>query len=168
MEPKICPVCEHPTVVNLSDHLIRSHNISGKEKKPLLQGTHFMTMSCKNGEPSICSATTQFGNSLPKTSSLPEQKKLPNPIPSNPTSDENEDQLIPSPYDSRISYERVWGTNVPVMELLQILVNWDENLRINTDKDLLFLLRRLLVRIWAWIRTSDVLDVEFGTDLLDS
>ena len=75
-----------------------------------------MTMSCKNGEPSRCSATTQFGNSLPKTSSLPEQKKLPNPIPSNPTSDENEDQLIPSPYDSHICYERVWGTNVPVMD----------------------------------------------------
>ena len=31
-------------------------------------------------------------------------------------------------------------------ELLQIMVNWDENLRINTDKDLLFLLRRLLVK----------------------
>ena len=29
-------------------------------------------------------------------------------------------------------------------ELLQILVNWDESLRINTDKDLSFLLRRLL------------------------
>ena len=32
-------------------------------------------------------------------------------------------------------------------ELLQILVNWDENLRINTDKDLLLHLYRLLVRI---------------------
>ena len=29
-------------------------------------------------------------------------------------------------------------------EFLQILVNWDEKLRINTDKNLLFLLRRLL------------------------
>ena len=48
---------------------------------------------------------------LPKSSSLPEQKKL-----SNPTSDENEDRLIPCPYDSRIFYERVWGTNVLVME----------------------------------------------------
>ena len=63
-----------------------------------------MAMSCKNGEhlqPSICSATTQFGNSVPKTSSLPEQKKLPNPIPPHSTSDENEDELIPCPYDSR-------------------------------------------------------------------
>ena len=54
-------------------------------------------------------------NSLPKASSLPEQKKLPNPIPPNSTSDENEDELIPCPYDDRISYERVLGTNVPVM-----------------------------------------------------
>ena len=60
--------------------------------------------------PPADSAPTQFGNSLPKTS-LPEQKKLPNP-----TSDENEDKLIPCPHDSRINYERVWGTNVPVMD----------------------------------------------------
>ena len=111
MEPNVCPVCEHPRVVNLSDHLIRSHNISGKERKTLLRRARFMIMSCKNGEPSICSATTQFVNSLPKTLSLPEQRQLPNP-----TSDENEDELIPCLYDSRISYERVWGTNVPVMD----------------------------------------------------
>ena len=70
-----------------------------------------MTMSCRNGEPSICSATRQFGNSLPKTSSLPEQRQL-----LNPTSDENEYELIPCLYDSRISYERVLGTNVPVVD----------------------------------------------------
>ena len=35
--------------------------------------------------------------------------------PPNPTSDENEDELIPCLYDSRISYERVSGTNVPVL-----------------------------------------------------
>ena len=58
----------------------------------------------------------QFGNSVPKTSSLPEQKKLPNPVPFNSTSDDNEDELIPCPYDSRISYERILGTNVPVMD----------------------------------------------------
>ena len=46
-------------------------------------------------------------------------------------------------------------------ELLQILVNWDENLRINTDKDLLFLLRGLLVRILVWMETFDMLDDEF-------
>ena len=116
MEPKVCPVYEHPRVVNLSDHLIRSHNISGKERKALLRRARFMTMSCKNGEPSTCSAATQFGDSLPKTSSLPEQKKLPNPIPSNSTSDENENELIPCRYDSHVSYERVWSTNVPVMD----------------------------------------------------
>ena len=111
MEPKVCPICKHPRVVNLSDHLIRSYNISGKERKTLLRRARFMSMSCKNGEPSICSATTHFGNSLPKTSSLPEQRQLPNP-----TSNENEEELIPCPYDSRINYERVWGTNVPVMD----------------------------------------------------
>ena len=104
MEPKVCPVCKHPRVVNLNDHLICSHNISGKERKALLRRACFMTISCKNGEPSTCSATTQFGNSLPKTSSLPEQKELPKPTQSNLTSDENEDQLMPCLYDSRDVY----------------------------------------------------------------
>ena len=66
--------------------------------------------------PEADSTPTQFGNSLLKTSPLPEQKKLPNPVPSNSTSDQNEDELIRCPYDSCISYERIWGTNVPVMD----------------------------------------------------
>ena len=66
--------------------------------------------------PQLDSTLPQFGNSLPKTSSLPEQKELPNPVPSNSTSDENEDKLIPCPYDSCISFERIWGTNVLVMD----------------------------------------------------
>ena len=53
-------------------------------------------------------------------------------------------------------------------ELSKILVNWDENLRINTNKDLSLHLRRLLVRILAWMATSDTLDDEFWFDLLDS
>ena len=53
-------------------------------------------------------------------------------------------------------------------ELLQILVNWDENLRINTDKDLSFLLRRLLAGILAKMGTSDMLGDEFEIGLLDS
>ena len=53
-------------------------------------------------------------------------------------------------------------------ELLQILVNWDENLRINTDKDLLLHLHRLLVRILVWMGTFDTLDDEFEIDLSDS
>ena len=53
-------------------------------------------------------------------------------------------------------------------ELLQILVNWDESRRIITDKDLLFLLHRLLVTILFWMGTFDMLDDEFGFDLLDS
>ena len=53
-------------------------------------------------------------------------------------------------------------------ELLQTLVNWDENLRINTYKDLLFLLRMPLVKMLAWMGTSDMLGAEFGFDLWDS
>ena len=53
-------------------------------------------------------------------------------------------------------------------ELLQILVNWDENLRINTYKVISFLLCMLLLRILAWMGTSDMPDDEFGFDLLDS
>ena len=45
-------------------------------------------------------------------------------------------------------------------ELLQILVIWDDNVRINTDKDLSFLLRRLLAGILAQMGTSDMLDDE--------
>ena len=54
------------------------------------------------------------------------------------------------------------------LELLQILVNWDENLRINTDKDLSLHLHRLLVRILVWMGTFDILGDEFGIDLSDS
>ena len=61
--------------------------------------------------PEADSTPTQFGNSLPKSSLLTEQKKLPNPA-----SDENENDLIPCPNDSCISYERIWGTNIPVMD----------------------------------------------------
>ena len=53
-------------------------------------------------------------------------------------------------------------------ELLQTLMNWNENLRIDSYKDLLFLLRRLPVRTLVWMGTSDMLDDEFGFDLLDS
>ena len=53
-------------------------------------------------------------------------------------------------------------------ELLQILVNWDENLRVNTDKILSFLLCLLLVGILAWMGTSNTLDDELGIELWDS
>ena len=116
MEPKVCPVCEHPRVVNLSNHLICSHNISGKEKKALLQRARFSVLSRQPEQPHLSVTQSDFtprqcGYTVPETSSLPEQRLLPNP-----TSDENEDELIPCPYDSRISYERVWGTNVAVMD----------------------------------------------------
>ena len=100
--------------------MIHSHNISGKERKALLRRARISVLSTQpdRPQPSIPetgSTTTQFGNGLPKTPPLPEQKKLPNPVPANSTSDENEDELIPCPYESRISYERIWGTNVDLM-----------------------------------------------------
>ena len=116
-----CPICNYHRLTDLSHHLTTVHGISGNERKALLLRARFSVLSMQPGhaQPSIPEADSrppQFGNSLPKTSSLPEEKKLPNPVPSNSTSDENEDELIPCPYDSCISYERVWGTNVPVMD----------------------------------------------------
>ena len=54
------------------------------------------------------------------------------------------------------------------LKLLQILVNWDQNLRINTHKDLLLHLHRLLARILVWIGTFDMPGDEFEIDLSDS
>ena len=111
-----CPICHYPKLTNLSRHLTTAHDISGKERKAFLLKARFSVSSTQPDQPQAFipeahSTPTQFGNSLPKTSPLPEQNKLLNPEP-----DENEDELIPCPYDSRISYERIWGTNVPVMD----------------------------------------------------
>ena len=116
-----CPICNYPRLTNLSDHLTKVHGINGQERKCLLAKACFSVLSTKPDQPQPSipeahSTPTQFGKSLPKTPPLPEQKKLPNPVPSKSTSDENEDELIPCPYDSRISYERILGTNVPVMD----------------------------------------------------
>ena len=116
-----CPICNYPRLTNLSDHLTKVHGINGQERKCLLAKARFSVLSTQPDQPQPSipeahSTPTQFGKSLPKTPPLPEQKKLPNPVPSKSTSDENEDELIPCPYDSRISYERIWGTNVPVMD----------------------------------------------------
>ena len=116
-----CPICNHPSLTNLTQHLTTVHGISGQERKALLRRARFSVLSSQPDQPKPSipeadSTPTQFGNSLPKTPPLPEEKKLPNPVPSNSTSDVNEDELIPCPYDSRISYERIWGINVPVMD----------------------------------------------------
>ena len=89
-----CPICNCPKLTNLSRHLTTVHGISGKERKALLLRARFSVLSTQPDQPQPSipvadSKPTQFGNSLPKTSSLPEKKKLPNP-----TSDENEDELI--------------------------------------------------------------------------
>ena len=31
--PKMCPVCNHPKLFNLSDHLSKVHGINGQERK---------------------------------------------------------------------------------------------------------------------------------------
>ena len=116
-----CPVCNYPRLSNLSDQLTKVNGINGQERKCLLAKMHFVILSTQPDQPQPSipqsdSTPAQFGNSLPKTSLLPEQKKLPNPVRSNPTSDENETELISCPHDSRTSYERIWGTNVPVMD----------------------------------------------------
>ena len=54
------------------------------------------------------------------------------------------------------------------LKLLVIRVNWDENLRINTDKDLSLHLHTLLVRILVWMGTFDMLGDEFEIVLSDS
>ena len=115
-----CPICNYPRLANLSDHLTKVHGINGQERKCLLAKARFSVLSMQpdRSQPSIPEARStprQFGSSLPKTSPPREQKKLPNPIPSNSASDENEDELIPCPYDSHISYERIWGTDVDLM-----------------------------------------------------
>ena len=77
---------------------------------------------CKQPEqphPSVPQSDSTPGQcecTVSEKSSIPEQRKLPNPLPPHSTSNENEDEFIPCPYDSRLSYERVWGTNVPVMD----------------------------------------------------
>ena len=119
--PKMCPVCNHPKLFSLSDHLTKVHGINGQERKYWLSKAPYSTISshavrAHSSIPQSGFTPVQFGNSLPETSSLYEQRKLPKPIPPNSTSDENEDELIPCPYDSRTSYERAWGTNVPVMD----------------------------------------------------
>ena len=119
--PNMCPVCNHPKHFNLSDHLNEVHGIDGQEKKYRPSKAPYSMISSHavyalSSVPRSDSTPAQFGNSLPKTSSLTEQKKLPNPIPSNSILDENEDELIPCSYDSRISYDRIWGTNVPLMD----------------------------------------------------
>ena len=116
-----CPICNHPSPTNLTRHLTTVHGINGQERKALLQRARFSVLSTQPDQPKpsipeVDSTPAQFGNSLLKTPPLPEQKKPPNTVPANSASDENEGKLIPCPYDSHISYERIWSTNVPVME----------------------------------------------------
>ena len=84
-----------------------------EQRKALLRRARFPVLSRQPEQPHSKTDSTpaHCAHTVPETSSLPVQRRPPNP-----TSDENEDELIPCLYDSRISYERVWGTNVPVMD----------------------------------------------------
>ena len=113
-----CPICNYPRLTNLSRHLRTVGGINGQERKYLLAKAHFSVLSSQPERPHPQSDSTpgQCRYTVPETTSLPEQTQLPNT-----TSDKNEDKLIPCLYDCRISYERVRGTNVPVMDYFQIV-----------------------------------------------
>ena len=108
-----CPTCNYPRLTDLSQHITTVHGINGQEKKCLLAKARFAALFLQPEQPYSQSDSTpgQCGYAVPETSSSPEQRQPPNL-----TSDENEDELIPCLYGSHISYERVWGTNVNVMD----------------------------------------------------
>ena len=43
--PKMCPVCNHPKLFNLSDHLNKVHGINGRERKYWLSKALYSTVS---------------------------------------------------------------------------------------------------------------------------
>ena len=58
-KPCPCPICYHPNIINLSQHLIGVHGIAGQERKGLLQremnGTEVMI-----SEPLLTSAESHI------------------------------------------------------------------------------------------------------------
>ena len=71
------PICNYPKLTILSRYLTTVHDISGKERKALLLRACFSVLSMQpdQPQPSIPEAdfaSTQFGNSLPKSSLLTE------------------------------------------------------------------------------------------------
>ena len=103
-----CPICNYARLANLSNHLTKVHGINGRVR--------FSVLSRQSEQPhsQTDSLPTQCGYTVPETSSLPVQRQPPNP--KSDENEDNEDELIPCLYDSHTSYERVWGTNVPVMD----------------------------------------------------
>ena len=113
---KMCPVCNHPKLFNLSDHLNKIHGINGQGRKYWLSKAPYSTISshavrAHSSVPQSYSTPAQFGNSLPKHPHYLSKRNYQTQF--HPT---NGNELIPCPYDSHISYERIWGTNVPVMD----------------------------------------------------
>ena len=116
-----CPICNYPKLTNLSRHLTKVHGLSGNERKALLLRACF---SVSYMHQIILNHLYQkqflhrrrLVTVFQKHPHYLSKEKLPNPVPPNSTSDQTEDNLIPCPYDSCISYERIWGTNVPAMD----------------------------------------------------
>ena len=66
--PKMCPVCNHPKLFNLSDHLNKVHGINGQERKYWLSNAPFSTISSHAVRahlslPQSYSTLAQFGKS---------------------------------------------------------------------------------------------------------
>ena len=69
-----CPICYHPRLTNLSSHLVRSHNISSKERKALLRRACLSVLS-RQPEQRHSSEPQSFGQcgyAVPEMSTLPE------------------------------------------------------------------------------------------------
>ena len=76
-----CPTCNYPKLTNLGHHLTTVHDISGKERKALLLRARVTVSSTQPDQqqpsiPEADSTPTQFGNSLPKSSSQTEQNNF--------------------------------------------------------------------------------------------
>ena len=72
---KMWPICNHPKFFNLSDHLNKIHGINEQERKYWLSKAPYShTVHAHSSIPPSNSTPAQLGNSLPKTSSLPEQR----------------------------------------------------------------------------------------------
>ena len=114
--PKICPGCYRCKLCNLSDHLTKVHGmVNEQDTKYWLFKAVYSTISSHAEQPYppvLQSKFTlvQYGYTAPRTSSEPENYQTQY----HPTPHQMKMKTCPS--DSRISYERVWDSNVPVMD----------------------------------------------------
>ena len=60
-EPRTCPVCQRPGIVNLSQHLNSVHGICGQERKRLIKGGFIGTEVMTREPQSNIKKKTTFG-----------------------------------------------------------------------------------------------------------